>query len=581
LWLEELEQRGAEVKAEILVMLGGRGDKLALPLILRELNADQAAGRVAAIPAAAHLGGEQIVPDLLPLLNTEDRQRLQTLKDVFLGLPAQSVVAELGERLDKVGPSAQSVLIEVLAERKATEYVEKVFSLLESQDEAVRKTAIANLASFVDSGDLFRLIELLETSARSEVRPLQDALVASANKISNPEARADLILAVIATSEAPLKADLIRPLARIGGERALQVVVTETQSSEAGIQTAAIYALSQWPHIAAAPELMQLAKTSGQRKFVSLSLQGYIRLVLESDLDIEEKVEMLDQASTLAKSVQEKNMILAGLGTLKTMSALRLAAAYLKESQLQDRAAWTLNRIAMPAPGEEGLSGPEVAFYLRRAMNIIQDPYEIESMESYTADMLRNEGFLPLFNGKDLSGWRGDTTGYVAEDGQIVVYPERGSGNLYTEKEYGDFILIFEFQLTAGANNGLGIRAPLEGDAAYVGMELQILDNTAQKFQELNAYQYHGSIYGVVPAKRGYLRPVGDWNFQEVTAHARRIRVRLNGETIVDADIEKASTPQTMDGKDHPGLKRERGHIGFLGHGSRVAFRNIWIKEIK
>ena len=192
------------------------------------------------------------------------------------------------------------------------------------------------------------------------------------------------------------------------------------------------------------------------------------------------------------------------------------------------------------------------------------------------------EGFVPLFNGKDLSGWTGDTTSYVAESGKIVVYPRRGSGgNLYTEKEYSNFILRFEFKLTPGANNGLGIRAPLSGDAAYVGMELQILDNTADRYKNLRPYQFHGSIYGVVPAKRGYLKPVGEWNFEEVIANGSQITVKLNGVTIVDADIDKASTPETMDGKEHPGLKRDKGHIGFLGHGSNLEFRNIRIKELK
>jgi hypothetical protein len=190
-------------------------------------------------------------------------------------------------------------------------------------------------------------------------------------------------------------------------------------------------------------------------------------------------------------------------------------------------------------------------------------------------------GFVPLFNEKNLSGWIGDKKGYAAEDGNIVIHPERGSGNLYTEKQYNDFVLRFEFKLTPGANNGLGIRAPLEGNAAYAGMELQILDNTAGKYKDLEPYQYHGSIYGVVPAKRGHLKPVGEWNGQEVIADGRHITVKLNGVVIVDADIDEASTPQTMDGKDHPGLKRKTGHIGFLGHGSRVEFRNIRIKELR
>ncbi|MCG8311337.1 MAG: DUF1080 domain-containing protein [Cytophagales bacterium] len=193
----------------------------------------------------------------------------------------------------------------------------------------------------------------------------------------------------------------------------------------------------------------------------------------------------------------------------------------------------------------------------------------------------KTEGFELLFNGENLDGWVGNKTAYVVEHGMIIIYPDRGgSGNLFTEKEYGDFVFRFDFQLTPGANNGLGIRAPLEGDAAYKGMELQILDNTAEKYEDLKEYQYHGSVYGVIPAKRGYLKPVGEWNSQEVIAEGDHIKVILNGEVIVDGNINEASKGGTMDGKKHPGLKNKKGHIGFLGHGDLVRFRNIRIKEL-
>jgi hypothetical protein len=179
-----------------------------------------------------------------------------------------------------------------------------------------------------------------------------------------------------------------------------------------------------------------------------------------------------------------------------------------------------------------------------------------------------------------MAGWVGNTTGYYAKDGKIVCDPSLAGGHLYTAEEYGDFIFRFEFKLTPGANNGLGIRTPRSGDPAYRGMELQILDNTAAKFANLQPYQYHGSIYGVVPAKRGHLKPVGQWNSQEVLARGPHIVVNLNGTTIVDADIDEASTPQTMDKRDHPGLKREKGHIAFCGHGDYLEFRNIRVKPL-
>ncbi len=201
--------------------------------------------------------------------------------------------------------------------------------------------------------------------------------------------------------------------------------------------------------------------------------------------------------------------------------------------------------------------------------------------QNQLTNMEKMEGYKLLFNGENLDGWVGNKTDYVVEDGMIIIYPDRGGrGNLYTEQEYGNFIFRFEFQLTPGANNGLGIRAPLEGDAAYEGIELQILDNTADKYKDLHEYQYHGSVYGVIPAKRGFLKPVGEWNQQEVIADGNKIKVILNGEVIVDGDIKEARKGGTLDGKKHKGLKNKKGHIGFLGHGDLVRFRSIRIKEL-
>lgn len=190
------------------------------------------------------------------------------------------------------------------------------------------------------------------------------------------------------------------------------------------------------------------------------------------------------------------------------------------------------------------------------------------------------EGFVSLFDGKTLKGWTGATDAYKVENGTIVCQTGT-AGNLLTEKEYGDFTIVFEFKLSPGANNGLGIRCPLraKGNLHLDGTELQILDNTAEKHANLKPYQYHGSVYGLVPAKREFGKPIGEWNKQEVTVKGRHIKIVLNGGTIVDADLDEATKNGTLDGAEHPGLKLARGHLGFLGHGDRVEFRNIWIRE--
>ncbi len=188
-----------------------------------------------------------------------------------------------------------------------------------------------------------------------------------------------------------------------------------------------------------------------------------------------------------------------------------------------------------------------------------------------SAEQHTDEGYIPLFNGNSMEGWVGDVKGYEARDGVLTCLPGKGNGGkVFTEKEYGNFILRFEFQLSLGANNGLAIRRPLvEGRPHGKGYESQILDNTAARYQHLKDSQYHGSLYKLVAAKRGFLKPLGEWNQQEVMANGDHIRITLNDEVILeDADLSRFK-------------RRAKGHLGFLGHGTKVSFRNIEIKELE
>jgi hypothetical protein len=189
--------------------------------------------------------------------------------------------------------------------------------------------------------------------------------------------------------------------------------------------------------------------------------------------------------------------------------------------------------------------------------------------------------FTSLFNGTSLRGWTGATEGYTAKDG-VLTCLGTGRHNIYTERQYQDFILKFDFKLSPGANNGLAIRAPLQGQASTVGMEIQIIDDTDVRYKTIQPFQAHGSIYGIAAAKRGHLRPVGEWNSQVVTCIGRRLAVELNGVSILICDLDTVSPGgRAVDGKPHPGLSNQQGHIGFLGHTSRVEFRNIRIKDLR
>ena len=205
---------------------------------------------------------------------------------------------------------------------------------------------------------------------------------------------------------------------------------------------------------------------------------------------------------------------------------------------------------------------------------------EIPSNEA-NAILARHEepGFKPVFNGQSFDGWGGPIENYEIKDGAVVCKPEKG-GVIYTKDEFSDFVARLEFKLPPGGNNGLAIRYPGSGDTAYLGMcELQVLDDNYEQVRgKIDPRQAHGSAYGMVAAHRGYQHPIGEWNFQEVTIKGSKIKVELNGSTILDTDL--GTVTDFMANSAHPGKDRTSGHFGFAGHSDPVQFRNVRIKRL-
>ena len=195
------------------------------------------------------------------------------------------------------------------------------------------------------------------------------------------------------------------------------------------------------------------------------------------------------------------------------------------------------------------------------------------------------DGFVSIFDGKSLGGWAGlggDTSSYYVKRGMLICKPD-GKVHIFTDKQYANFILRLQIKLDPGGNNGIGIRAQRSSQPHLDGMEIQVLDDDYYADGDpikLKNYQHHGSIYGVVPAKTGHLKPAGQWNDEEILCDGSRLRVTLNGTVIVDADL---STVQPIDGNTHPGLKHDKGHIGLHAHGNygaEVSFRNMRLKQL-
>lgn len=201
---------------------------------------------------------------------------------------------------------------------------------------------------------------------------------------------------------------------------------------------------------------------------------------------------------------------------------------------------------------------------------------------AWTAEKDVPRGFETLFNGKDLTGWNaygGNKEVWGADNGLLFARGQ-GGGWLLTEKEFSDFELRLEYRWEKdGGNSGVAVRAPLVGDVSWKGIEIQLIDDA--RYEQVHNYklkptQHTGSIYGVVPPSKLPGKGPGEWNKMRIIAKGRKITVELNGQTITDANL--------VDYKDHikehPGLLRDKGHLGVQSHDGRVEFRNLYVKPL-
>lgn len=569
------------IRVDFINMLGSRGDTAAWEAIAPYLTDRDFAVRKATIASAVSLAGNNVLDDLVDLLvQAQQSEEIVAIKAALLQLPTEPLLDAVADKLSETSGDSKIAIIEILAERQGSEFMVDLLEELNESNAEVRSAIFHSLSHLATPEDLPRLLSILSDESLNDKE--QQAVQTVIAELAQTRNGTGLIIDAIHNSNSERKVLLLLEiLPKIGGSEALTATIEATESTDITVQTLARKMLAKWPDASAVSPLFQAYSTAPDSERGKL-LNGYIQLVVDSKYSSADKVTFLTDIMAETSSADGKNAILEAIASLQTPEALRAITKYFNDSELREKSIQEVARILAEDNSPNSINGTQNVLSVLESTNGRSTRDEIEQyINTFKSQRKAIEGFTSLFNGQDLSGWTGNKDAYTVRDGELIFQSVEG-GNLYTEQQFSNFRLYFEFKLSEGANSGLAIRSPLEGDPAYEGMELQILDNTAQKYEDLEPYQYHGSVYGVVPAIRGLLKPTGEWNIQEVTAQGSQITVKLNGVTIVNADIEKAANPQTIDGRDHPGLFRESGHIGFLGHSGsdEVAFRNIFIRNL-
>ncbi|MBX2925508.1 MAG: DUF1080 domain-containing protein [Chitinophagaceae bacterium] len=795
LWLKTLSKARAPAQAEIIRMLGNKNVAAALPVVLSAIQNKDAGVRLSAITAAAQIGGQEALPALLGILKTGSADEIAAAKSALLSMKGSDVVKETGDALNDASPAGKAAIIEVLGARAVSSKAADIIPFASSADPQISNSAKAALKQMVTPANLKQVYPLLLSAGNAhDISDWQQVIVAGISRIPSARGRNAAILTEISKAPADKKSLFYNVLSGIGDKEGLAAVAGAFASGNDQTKKEVIGALSNWKSGLATTQLYQVLQKAGKGTLAADAFTGFVKQISISKSTDDLKLIMLRDAMEYAQADDQKKAVLNQVGKLKTFPAFLYAGSFLDDPSLKREAANAAMNIAM---ADKSIYGANVRQVLEKAVNSLggaESEYQREALHKHLAEMPKGEGFVPIFNSKDLTGWKGlvadpikrakmdaktlakeqakadeemrngwsvkdgllifnghgnnlctnkkygdfemyvdwkitkdgdagiylrgtpqvqvwDTarvdvgaqvgsgglynnqkneskplvladnaigdwntfriqmvgdlvtvylngvlvvngvplenywdrslpifpeeqielqahgtyvayrdiyireiprpqpytlteeekkegykilfdgtglhewvgnkTAYIIEDGNIAVYPKRGgNGNLYTKDEYSDFAFRFEFKLTPGANNGVGIRTPLTGDAAYEGMEIQVLDDDADIYKDLKPYQYHGSVYGIIPSKRGHLKPLGEWNEEEIRIEGSRIRITLNGTVIVEGDIAEASKDGTADHRDHPGLKRTSGHIGFLGHGDTLFFRNIRVKDL-
>lgn len=592
--LARLDAADAPVRADIIAMLGARGDASALSSLTPYLSDSDPQTRRSAVAAVAALGGAEALPELLEVLHrAEASKEISDVETALLQMPTDRLLPAAAEALSTASDSAKAVLIRILAERRGTEHLGRVVDARAGSDEAVRMEVYRALEALAAEDALPTLTGYLSEADRDEERAaVQDALVAVLGRMEQPEDRGEAVGAMWGAASDDQKPALIEMLPRVGGEEALRRVVAATEHAEPTVRTAAIEALAAWPEARAMPALLDVAgdaETSEQRTTL---LERYVRLVDASDASSDEKRARLQEAASTAGSPREKALVIDSFSSVERLVALRAVGEYLSDAEdvVRERALDVAAELLAAAfsPESNPLSNAEVVL---ATLEVPASPELAQRLEQQLAESRANassgseeSGADPdaaataLFNGENLEGWEpvgGSSGGWDVADG--VLYTDgSGHGWLSTTRTYDDFELELEFRVPEGGNSGVFLRAPREGNPAYEGMEIQVLDDYAEQYADLNAWQYTGSIYDVEAPSRRVSKPAGAWQTMKIVADGPRIRIVLNGEPVVNTRL----IDHMRRADEHPGLKRRAGYIGLQNHNTRIEYRNIVIREM-
>ena len=580
-----------EAKADVVYWFGEKNVQSQLDLVLSQLNAGGEVG-ANAIEAAGKLSGKKAADQLFAMLGGRDSDAaVNALRYVDIDF-TDAVAAALPQAEGK----KCEALLYLASSKRNTKAAPAVFAHVTSADQGVADAAAKALAGVVTASDAAAVAKLYDASEKN-LGELEKALKVAVRSLS-ADAKYEAVKGFADSAKNPER--FYATLASAGTDEAVEYL----SAKYAAGSEKALDALSTIKNINVAPVLLSAADKNQDY------IKRYVDIIDANVTDQNRKCEDYCQALAKATDLSAVNYVIEAMGWVPTPRAFAIVGEYVSKPETARTAADAAKRLASKNAADldyfqlkavlaevvnyyQGTGNADDGYAISDIKKILENVTPVEKFQ--LSDEEKKLGYEVLFDGSDLSKWVGDKVGYQVVNGCIDVTASYGAAkNLYTEKEYTDFIFRFEFCfLKEGVNNGIGIRTPQGVDAAYHGMcEVQVLDHDAPMYADLKPHQVHGSVYGIVPAKRIVHKPLGEWSTMEIRVVGDNVKVTVNGEVINEANVRKATkghnvapdgsdnNPYTVDGRNHPGLFNKKGHVGFLGHGAGIKFRNVRILDL-
>lgn len=584
--VEQLDGLPPVNRAAVIEFLGGLENGVKAEIIEPYLDDPEQVVRLAAIRTIFKLKRETAVARLLARLNNSENEA-RLILELLRTLKSEYYLSPIKDNFARFSDGIKIAVLQTLSDLIGPDWKKEVLAASNSENPELKKAATECLFQTVDSNDLAWLVDRLVSLEDPSLAPAyQKAIVSALGKIQDPTIRQKTFLGLVNKKTGKERAELIRLLPQVGGAGSLDLVVRHLNDRSPEIKAAAVAALGNWPDFEASNHLLNLIKKSDNRTFRYLAFQGLARLMKDPSTEKEIKFRVLDELKSLAIYPDEKNFLLTAWASLRDERSLKEIAAFFTDENLRERAAPLACRLARPVAGEKGLGGLETIMILKRALALLKDDLEIEETEIYLDTLLRQEGFKPLFNRKDLYGWKGLVADPVKrakmspeelqaaqqkadEDMRLhwkvvageLVFDGKGH-SLCTANDYCDFELFVDWKIEPGGDSGIYLRG---------SPQVQIWDPA--QWPEGSGGLYNNQKNPNKPLKRAD-NPVGSWNTFFIKMIDQRVTVYLNGELVVDNVI-----MENYWERDKPIYRC--GQIELQAHNTPLYFKNIYLREIR